>query len=299
MAGEAGEMSAEVQELTHARLEPAIAGCPGLFAARTAGADVLDARYQLGDVELRMLAAHRPRPADLMTLAVLVALAGPGGHAPSDADEGLIGALEATAASASSPLVVRTTRARVLSECGIKDGGSARAALVESLTRLAGIIAIASRGSQRVSMHLLSFAIDEATGKLAAALSPRLTAAVLGGRHVRLELMELRALSEHARLLYVRLCAWVDPRSMRRVRLDVLMGYLWPEPPADAGAARDRRRLVRRAMQRLGELPGWCVEADQRGVQYTITRPVITPTLTVKTPTLTVKTPTPPGVFSE
>lgn len=265
----------DVQELTHARMEPAIAGFPGLFAARTAGVDVLDAQYQLGDIELRMLAAHRPRPADLMLLCVLVSLAGPAGRAPDEAlgDFALVCALEcAPPAARVGTIVVKTSRARVLSECGVRDGGSTRKALRESLSRLTGLTAIVRRGPQEVSMHLLSYSIDETTGALAVALSPRLTAAILGGRHVRLELQEMRELSEHARVLYARLCAWVDPSRTRRVGLDTLAVYLWPEPPSDGAIDRKRRQRLRAALLELGRLAGWHVEQDARGRQYTISR---------------------------
>jgi hypothetical protein len=248
--------------------------------------DVLDVRYKIGDAQLQMSAAHRPRPADLMLLCALVALAGPAGDAPdAEADGGLLSALECSVQGGTSPLIVRTTRARLLSECGIRDGGAARAALIESLTRLAALSAVVTRGSARVSMRLLSFAVDEANGELAVALSPRLTAAVLGGRHARLELVEMRVLREHARVLYVRLCAWIDPGATRRIRLDVIEGYLWSDAIGDERAAdssvksraqwvaRDRRRRARAAMSELGRIAGWRVVHDARGVQYTITRP--------------------------
>lgn len=291
----------EVQELTHARLEPHIAGCPGLFTARTAGVDVLDAEYRLGDVELRMLAVHRPRPADLMLLATLLALAGPAGREPDEAraDSALVAALECSPAAAGvGTLVVRAARARVLSECGVRDGGSTRNALIESLRRLSQLTVIVRRGPQEASMHLLSYSIDTSTGELAVALSPRLSAAILGGRHVRLELAEMRELREHARVLYARVCSWIDPGRTRAVRLSVLMSYLWPDAPRGAWEVRDRRRIVRRAMSELGELAGWRVEADARGVQYRIARPGISPTLAGKTPTLAGISPTPESAIS-
>lgn len=269
-----------IQELTHARMEPAIAGFPGLFQARTHGPDALDVRYQLGEVELRMLAAHRPRPADLLALAALVALAGPAGREPDvgGVDEALVGALAARPAEAAQgALVVRTTRARVLDECGLTDAGTTREALRESLTRLASLTAIARRGRQEVSMHLLSYAVDDATGELVVALSPRLARAILGGRHARLALNEMRELGEHAQVVYARLCAWIDPGATRRVGLAVLVEYLWSsrEPQPSAGGSRKRRHLTRRALAQLGALAGWRVGRDARGVQYTITRPPV------------------------
>jgi len=298
-------VSVEVPELTHARMEPAIVGCPGLFTARDRRGRGLRIDQQIGDVELMWRSVDRLTPGDLMTLAALVAIAGPGGRAAEPAhDHGLISALDMRAndepASLSGTLVVETVMARVLRECGREDAGRNRVALCDSLRRLASLTVIVRSGKREVGMHLLSYAVDEDSRALRVALSPRLTAALLGGRYTRIDLREMRALGEHARLLYVRLCVWIDPGVIRRIGLEVLMGYLWPEPPAGAVMVRDRRRLTQRAMRQLSELPGWRSWIDERGVQYTIGRPPVkTPTPPVKTPTPPVKTPTPPGVFSE
>ncbi len=266
-------MVKEIQELTHARLEPALGGCPGLFTARDREGWKLDVSYKLGEVILQFKAADRLTPADLMTLAAIVAVAGPGRQEPGEEERALVDALACQPAEAAGgTLVVRTNRARVLEECGITEGGSGRKALLYSLIRLASLTAIASRGSQKISMHLLSFAIDEATGELVVALSSRLSAAILGGRHIRLELHELRALGEHARVLYTRLCVWIDPGRARRVGVDVLRGYLWPEPASSPAIRRKRLHLVRRAMEELGGLHGWRIEADERWRQYVVSR---------------------------
>jgi hypothetical protein len=291
-------MSREIQEVTHARLEPVIGGCPGLFTARSRRVGALDVMYHLGDATLRLSAVHRPRPVDLMVLVVLVALAGPAGRASDDGDRDrqLVAALALSAVD--GVLIVETRVARVLHEMGLEDGGSGRAQLRESLARLAGLTVIGRRGSREASMHLLSYAVDDVSGALSVALSPRLTAAILGPRHIRLMLSELRPIREHARLLYVRICGWVDPGRTRAVRLSVLMGYLWPDPPTRQWEVRDRRRIVRRAMRELSQLYGWRVEADARGVQYRIARPGISPTPTGKTPTEAVKTLTLKSVIS-
>ena len=299
----------EIQELTHARMEPAIAGCPGLFIARRrqckgmpgpAACDALDVIYQLGDIELRMLSAHRPRPADLLLLVVLLALAGPGRCEPGEKERALVDALACEPApAAAGTIVVRTNRARLLEECGVSDGGSTREALIDSLIRLSGLMALVSHGSQKVSMHLLSFTIDTATGEISVALSPRLSSAILGGRHIRLELPELRELGEHARVLYVRLCNWVDPGRTRRIGVDALVQYLWAAPPARGSLVRKRVYRVRRAMAELAQLHGWHVEPDRRAAQYSITRPPVkTGTEAGISGTLPVKTGTPESAIS-
>lgn len=271
-------MSRDIVEVSHARLEPAIGGCPGLFTARSRRGGALDIEYHVGDGTLSLSAARRPRPVDLMVLVVLVALAGPGGRRSDDGDgdRQLVAALAAGVLE--GVLIVETRIARVLREMGWEDGGSGRKQLRESLARLTTLTVIARRDSREVSMHLLSYAVDEGTGTLRVALSPRLTAAILGPRHIRLMLDDLRQLGEHARLLYVRICAWVDPGRMRPVGLSVLMEYLWPEPPTEDWEVRARRRIVRRAMGELGTLAGWRVETDARGVQYRVARPGISHT---------------------
>ena len=159
--------------------------------------------------------------------------------------------------------------------------------MIESLIRLAALTAIVTREKQRVSMHLLSFSSDEESGEISLALSPRLSVALVG-RHVRLELAEMRAIGEHARVLYVRLCSWIDPGRERRIGIDVLCEYLWPQRALRGWETRDRRRLVRRAMRELAGA-GWRVKSDTRGVQYTIRRPAggdgETPTILGETPT--------------
>lgn len=297
-------MGREIQEVTHARLEPAIAGCPGLFGARDRSGRAVKIDQRIGDAELMWRSVDRLTPADLMTLAALVALAGPGGRSVTpEHDHGLISALDMRAndepASLSGALVVETVTARVLRECGREDAGRNRVALRDSLRRLASLTVIVRSGKREVGMHLLSYAVDEDSRALRVALSPRMTTALLGGRYTRLELEEMRTLGEHARVLYARLCTWVDPGSTRRVGLIALMGYLWADPPDQEWAMRDRRRLTRRAMRELGQLRGWRVRVDAQGVQYTIGRPAVeSPTVAVETPTRAVVSPTREVVIS-
>ncbi len=283
-------MVKEIQELTHARLEPAIAGFPGLFTARQAeraSGGKTDVKYQLGDVELVCRAADRLLPSDLLTLAALVALAGPGRQEPAERDKALVCdlAIEPPAA-AGGTLVVETHAGRLLSECGRRDGGEQRARLRDGLRRLAGLVVFVKRGAQEVSMHLLSYTADMKTGVLRVALSPRLSAAILGGRHVRIDMRELRELGEHALIIYVRLCTWIDPGRTRRVGINALDEYLWPESAKTAAGGRKRRQRLRRAMAELCALPGWRVETDARGRQYTVNRPGAAPAVVPVTRTV-------------
>lgn len=261
-----------IQEVTHARLEPRIAGCPGLFAARAKTGRTLKVEYAIGDIVLRFR-GESLGAADLMVLCAIVALGGPGRQEPGESDASLIDALEVqpTELSAGS-IVIETRSSRVLSECGLSDGGVQRAALIESLRRLSQLTVFARRGRQEVSMHLLSYAIETDSGALRVALSPRLAGAILGGRHTRIILHELRELGPAARVLYLRLVGWIDPGRCRRVGVDVIEEYLYSER-GEGSTARERRRRARAAMREIERLEGWRVEIDAREKQYSISRP--------------------------
>ncbi len=51
----------EMQELTHARLDPAVSRCPGLFAARDRRGLALRIDQQIGEVELMWRAVESGR----------------------------------------------------------------------------------------------------------------------------------------------------------------------------------------------------------------------------------------------
>ena len=140
-------------------------------------------------------------------------------------------------------------------------------------------------------MHLLSYRVDMETGALRVALSPRLSAAILGGRHVRIDMRELRELGEHAVIIYVRLCAWIDPGRIRRIGIDTLAEYLWPVPAQTDAGGRKRRQRLHRAMGELARLSGWRVGLDARGRQYTVNRPGAAPAVVPVTPAVVPVTP--------
>ena len=263
----------EIQTVTHARLEPRIAGCPGLFAARAKPGQTMKVEHTAAGVSLHFR-GESLGGADLMILCAIVALAGPGRIAPGPASSGLIETLKCEPkASATGSIMIETRSSRVLSECGIEDGGVQRAALIESLRRLSQLTVFARRGCQETSMHLLSYSIDSDTGALRVAFSPRLSITILGGRHTRIILHELRTLGPAARVLYVRLAAWIDPGRCRRVGIDVLEEYLYNER-GSGSTGRERRRRARAAMREIERLEGWRVEPDARARQYCIRRPL-------------------------
>jgi hypothetical protein len=76
-----------------------------------------------------------------------------------------------------------------------------------------------------------------------------------GAQHVRIDMDEVRALqTDPARLMYQRLCGWIDPGKSGRVELDTLCGYVWPGQATNpVRSRRDAKRLAGRFLS----LPHW------------------------------------------
>ncbi|EQD25836.1 Replication C [mine drainage metagenome] len=267
--------------ITHARHDPALCSAPGLFRSLKRGErkkQKLDITYRHGDTKLRFWGPEPLGADDLRVLQVLVAFAGPGGRVlearpATEAGRMLRGELNAAGAGegGEDAITVRTTLYRLAVEVGKSDSGTALGALRRCLDRLAALTVIADAGVQSVSMRLCARAIDSETGELIVALHPRIASAVLGQRHTRINIAEVRGLrSDSAVLMHQRLCAWVDPGAQRHVRVETLAAYAWPEPAASASAERMRRMGVRKALAELGAI-GWGVERAGEG--FAIRRP--------------------------
>lgn len=266
--------------VTHARHDPAVCSAPGLFRSLRRGErrkQKLDITYRHGDTQLRFWGPEPLGADDLRVLQLLVACAGPGGRvltsAPAtETGAALRAALAVAGESGGDAITIRTTLYRLAAGVGKSDSGTALSALRRCLDRLAALTVIADAGAQSVSMRLCARAIDSQTGELIVALHPRIASAVLGQRHTRISMCEVRALrSDPAVLMHQRLCAWVDPGAQRHVHLDTLAGYAWPEPAPSPSALRMRRVGVRKALAELVGA-GWGVERVGEG--FAIRRPV-------------------------
>jgi hypothetical protein len=162
-------------------------------------------------------------------------------------------------------LAVKTSLYKLLKEIGYSDHDShQRKSFMESLIRLSNVTIHVQNGSRFWSCHMLSYAIDQNDGRVWIGVNPRVAEAVLGRRpYARIEMSEVRLLkSEPARLMHQRLCGYIDPGKMHPVSigLEVLCGYIWPEPTGNDRAARQRRTTARKALAELSAV-GWMVEA--------------------------------------
>ncbi|WP_407668853.1 replication protein C, IncQ-type [Pandoraea norimbergensis] len=141
------------------------------------------------------------------------------------------------------------------------------------IERLWTVSVIAEANGIRQGFRLLSgLVIDERRGKLAVALNPHLTRAILGeGQYTQIDMQEIRALrSDVARLVHQRLCAVINAGSKRVVAIDTLCSYAWPEQ-ANTNTMHKRRQRLATAIQELREI-NWNAEERLRG-KFHIQRP--------------------------
>jgi hypothetical protein len=146
------------------------------------------------------------------------------------------------------------------------------AAAQDSLKRLAAVTVFVTKGTTTASYHMLSYAVDQATGLLYVALNPRFAQAILGSKHTRIDLSEVRKLkSDPARIIHQRLCGFVDIGSNRRVSVDTLCHFAWHDPAKSPESHRKRRERVRKAVLEI-EGCGWRVIRESAEI-YRFIRP--------------------------
>jgi hypothetical protein len=175
-------------------------------------------------------------------------------------------------ATSQNALVVSGTIYRFLAEIGMTDSGKNIKAFRASLLRMSNVTVLITTGSREASFHLLSYAFDQVTGRLDAALNPRLTSAVLGIKsYARIDMNEVRSLNgEPIRLIHQRLCGWIDPGKKGRTSLDTLCKYVWPDAVTQETAKKHRQR-VRKALKDLVDL-NWQFHEYAKG-KFEVRRP--------------------------
>lgn len=173
-------------------------------------------------------------------------------------------------------------------------GGGSRKIVSDALSRLAAITVVFNQGGTEVSRSnlLASTNLDPSedgignyTDKIVIALSPGLSPPLLAGSKagfVRIPHADIRALSnieggknlDSARLIYVRLCGFINPGKEKKVSAATLSKYAFGEA-ASKDTARRQYQNVRDALENLKAI-GWAVSGDERkgGERvYTIKRP--------------------------
>lgn len=260
-------------ELTHVRHDPATCLAPGLFRSLKRGERKnrkLDVTYVYGKDSVRFWGPEPLGVDDLRVLQGLIAMAaisGDGGRGimlrpkpMSEVGEELRTRLELKwDAIEQDALVVKGSIYELAREMGYAGGGggSQFQTIRTSIERLWAVSVIVEREGWRQGFRILAdYASDAKDEQIFVALNPRLAEAVVGRRHARIDMAEVRALrSDPARLVHQRLCGWIDPGKSGRVTLDTLCDYVWPEGAAPE-ALKKRRQTARKVLAELVAV-GW------------------------------------------
>lgn len=275
-----------VFDLTHARHDPAHCLAPGLFRSLKRGDRKklkLDVTYHYGkDDQIRFIGFEPLGADDMRLLQGLIAFCGPKGiilrsEPKTDMGKQLRTFLEPKwDAIEKDALVVRESIGKLLTEIGLTDGGDNIDGIKSSLLRMSNVTVQVIRGTQQSSFHLMSYAFDEADGKLFVALNPRIAEAIMGRRsHTHIEMSEVRALdTDPARLIHQRLCGWIDPGKFGRVEIETLCSYVWPNETTNANTMKTRKQTINRALAELATV-GWSIKLYVKG-KFDIGRPKTT-----------------------
>lgn len=275
-------------ELTHAKHDPAHCLAPGLFRSLRRGERrrrKLDVTYHFGNDTIRYWGPEPLGPDDLRVLQGLVAMAATSG----DSGRGIVLRHETESgpglqlrllldlqwdAIERDALVAKGSFRQLARELGYaEDGGSQYKTIRGCIERLWAVSVIVERNGGRQGFRILSsYASDEQSGKLFVALNPRLAEAVMGeASYTRIDMAEVRGLrTDPARLIHQRLSGWIDPGKVRRVELDTLCSYVWPDQ-ANPEAMKKRRQTVRKSLTELTAV-GWMVSEYVKG-KWEVGRP--------------------------
>ena len=180
-------------------------------------------------------------------------------------------------------VVVTTSRWALIQASDIDDNSrnTKKEGLLEAcLDRLAmvGVRAEDERG-YKWHMKLLSW-VEAPDGRIHIALNSRFAEA-FGGQHIRVSLEERRQFrgldKEKAQVAHAWLSAWMRPGETRTIRVDVIAEKIWGPQKPNESSTRSRRGRARQALEMIGQLEGWNMQFEGRGVELraTIKRPSI------------------------
>lgn len=251
--------------------------------SRPGDASRLDVTQVLKDgTKIRYLGPYPLTALDLRVLQGLTALAGVRGRKVGNGENGseaerrqLMAAATAGAgndAMHNESLYLHETFARLAVEIGmLPEGATTRTngryagtyarSIRASLDRLFATSVFIDRDGEKAGFHLISkIAMSSRRGELWVLLNPSLSAAILGGPHVRIEMSEVRSLrSDAARLIHQRLCALLFPGERRTFQLQTILKWLYAAGAVSERGERKRAASIEGAISELAAL-GWAVE---------------------------------------
>lgn len=257
---------------------------PGLFRSLKRGerkTSKLNVVYGFGDGERIEFSGPEPLgDDDLRVLQGLIALAGPGGKILPESPETNQGMTVRElmelkwGAISKDGMVIKGSYRNLAKEIGYADLENTKS-IQESVERMWKVSVIVQKDGKRMGFRLLSeYGSNDPEGTLYVALNPQLTAAIVGDvRHTRIEMKEVRSIKlGGTRLVHQRLCGFIDPGKSKKVTLETICSYIWPDDAeADAETRRKHRTRAKPVIAELVSL-GWNLAEYAKG-KYEITRP--------------------------
>jgi hypothetical protein len=270
-----------VYDLTHARHDPGHCHA-SLFRSLQKGTRTkqgMDITYKFGKESLRFVCYNLLGVEEMIFLQVFVALAGKDkryikldGSAKTELGRSLAKLLDPQddAIFMKSLIIKNETFYRILKESGYDPHKSENIErLKESMFRLANVTLRVTSKERIFATTLLSYSINVETNLVSIALNPLVTESIFGQRsYTRIDLSEVRSLkTDPARILHERLCAWVWPGETKKVHIDKLTAYIWPDKATES-TMRKRRERARKALQEICSIgwKGWSVEESKKGI---------------------------------
>ena len=281
---EAGPPHVSTYRLTHARHCPTHGLLPGLFRSvpkkkRQKG---LELKYQFaGGVRVEVKIFEALGADDMRILQGLIAMAAiqadgkrmePLPPAPTSPDMVTLRSLLDTRGDATKMVgcTVRCSYFQLAREIGYSNPRDTER-IRECIERLYLVTFFIQEGPLRMGFRLLSTVASDSHG-IAVALNPKIAGAIMGGKHVRILMDEVRALkSDPTRLIHQRLCGWIDQGGHGTVGVDKLAAYVWPDTEGVSPTTMRRRLCDIRKICRAFSLLGWRVEENNEN--FTFYRP--------------------------
>ena len=174
-------------------------------------------------------------------------------------------------ASQRQTVMLETSLTEIAKTVGLSDGGANLKNIAESIIRLSSVVCAVyandDPGKKFWQANLFSH-LKMDSGKVYIAANPMLSNAILVNRNAYVDMQNQRELnSDAAKRLHFWLSGWADEDKLKKIELDHLIPHVWGDMPSADVDVRNRRRILRKAIDEVAKLPGWiCYESKERMV---------------------------------
>lgn len=156
---------------------------------------------------------------------------------------------------------LKCTPYALLSDSAMGTGGKDYKLLLRLLTKISSVTMHRVEGRRAISSRLISFQVDG--DQLVICLNWRLSGSINGEHNSPVSLSERRALGNDpvAKILHAWYCGYT--RLGKRmgfengVKIDTLIRHVWGKRPFSEAVSKKRRVAIKRAVNKINELPGW------------------------------------------